>query len=420
MKFFLTHLFSRLQWYESAEYVLMALMAMVMPVSWRLGLWCMVLVLGIAVIKTFVTHRIGNKSLSRQTRICLYLMILYYLVHLISVAYSSAPKEGWDIMVLKLPLLLLPLYFLVSDTSYLRREHVSVFSYLLALVLSLRFLIMALRAIVCYIQGTPINLLIDFHFDPLHHNYLAMYILAALVLLYVELVHHGGDPQWRKRRWLVALDMLLLIMYLVIIGSRSGLVILAFLFIVCMFHLAVIRKKWILTGMTAVALALLIGVSYLAMPTLYWRTLYSIEKIAAGEQGDGRQVMWKCGAEALQGHELFGYGCGGYWDVLRKRYIAHDFAEGYTHEKYSTHNQYLETALSTGIVGTAILLAMILMPIIIALKRPRRSLPLFLFSIVYASCLVFEATFGRQMGLLFVCWWYGILLPTSHPSEIQS
>ena len=161
----------------------------------------------------------------------------------------------------------------------------------------------------------------------------------------------------------------------------------------------------------------MIGVSYLAMPTLYWRIIYSVEKIAAGEQGDGRQVMWKCGAEALKGHEFIGYGCGGYWDVLHERYVAHDFAEGYTHEKYSTHNQYLETALSTGLVGLILLLAMVIMPIVLAICKPRRNLPMMLFSIVYALCIVFEATFGRQMGLLFVGWWYGILLLNPPPFE---
>lgn len=322
-------------------------------------------------------------------------------------------------MGLKLPLLLLPLYFLLSDTSYLRRQHVSAFSYLLAGTLTVRFVIMAIRAIIGYLNGTPISLLVDFHFDPLHHNYMALYLLTAIALLYVELVRHTDDAHWRVGRWLLAADMVVLMMYLVILGSRSGLVVLALLAVACLAHLAFVRKRWMLTGLTVAALVVMIGGSYLAMPTLYWRIIYSVEKIAAGEQGDGRQVMWKCGAEALKGHELIGYGCGGYWDVLHERYVAHDFAEGYTHEKYSTHNQYLETALSTGIIGLVLLLAMVIMPMVLALHKPRRNLPMMLFSIVYGLCIAFEATFGRQMGLLFVSWWYCALLLNPAPLEHQ-
>ena len=417
MKHFFTSLIAPLRWYEQVEYCLMALMAVALPIHWRLGLWGLVLLLVFTLVKSVTTHRIGNPSLTRPIRICLYLMMLYYLVHVCSVAYSSDPQEGWAIVGLKLPLLLLPLYFLLSDTSYLRREHVSAFTYLLAGTLTVRFLIMAVRAVIGYLNGTPISLLVDFHFDPLHHNYMALYLLTATALLYVELVRHTDDPRWRLGRWLLAADMVVLMMYLVILGSRSGLVILALLAAACLAHLAFVRKRWMLTGLTVAALVAMIGVSYLAMPTLYWRIIYSVEKIAAGEQGDGRQVMWKCGAEALKGHELIGYGCGGYWDVLHERYVAHDFAEGYTHEKYSTHNQYLETALSTGLVGLILLLAMVIMPIVLAICKPRRNLPMMLFSIVYALCIVFEATFGRQMGLLFVGWWYGILLLNPPPFE---
>ena len=420
MKHYLTSLTAPLQWYEKVEYSLMAFMAVAMPIHWRLGLWGLVLLLALTLVKAVVTHRIGNPSLSRPIRVCFYLMMLYFLMHVCSIAYSSDPQEGWSIVSLKLPLLLLPLYFLLSDTSYLRREHVSAFTYLLAGTLTVRFLVMAVRAVIGYLNGTPISLLVDFHFDPLHHNYMALYLLTALALLYVELVRHANTPGWQIGRWLLAIDMVVLMMYLVILGSRSGLVILALLAAACLAHLAFVRKRWLLTGLTVAALVAMIGVSYLAMPTLYWRIIYSVEKIAAGEQGDGRQVMWECGAEALKGHEVIGYGCGGYWDVLHERYVAHDFAEGYTHEKYSTHNQYLETALSTGLIGLVLLLAMVIMPMVLALHKPRRNLPMMLFSIVYALCIVFEATFGRQMGLLFVGWWYGILLLNPTRLSVES
>ncbi len=114
--------------------------------------------------------------------------------------------------------------------------------------------------------------------------------------------------------------------------------------------------------------------------------------------------------ELVKERPLTGWGSDGYWPELRERYRAHDFAEGYEPERYNTHNQYLETLLMTGSVGLAVLLMMVLVPAVASCCKPRRNLPMALFTIVYGGFLMFEVMFGRQMGLLFICWWYGLLL----------
>ena len=265
------------------------------------------------------------------------------------------------------------------------------------------------RAVGHYILGTPLRELIDFHFDPLHHNYLAMYLIATVAMLYAELSRRWRRPLWKRWRWVVAADMLLLAGYMVIMGSRSGLVVFALVAFACLLHLALVRKRWAATGAVLALLLVAVGTSYAVAPRLYWRIVYSAEKMLAGEPGDGRQIMWQCGMELVDGHELIGRGCDGYWEELRERYRAHDFAEGYVPERYNTHNQYLETLIALGVVGTAVLLAMIVCPVVTALRRRNRNLPMLLFTIVYAGCLMFEVMFGRQMGLLFICWWFGVL-----------
>ena len=114
--------------------------------------------------------------------------------------------------------------------------------------------------------------------------------------------------------------------------------------------------------------------------------------------------------ELVKGHELIGWGCDGYWEELRERYRAHDFAEGYEPERYNTHNQYLETLITLGIVGAAVLVFMVVYPAATALRRRSRNLHMLLFTIVYGGFLMFEVMFGRQMGLLFICWWFCLLL----------
>lgn len=416
----LTKLFSGFKWHQTIEYLLIVLLTIATPIDWHLGVWVLMALTLFTLVKGIVTRRVGNPALGRLPRICLYLLILLYVIYMVSTLYSSNPTEAWSTTIITMmPLALLPAIFLTSDMTFLQQKHRSALIHLLAITLTVRFVVMAIRATISYLHGTPANMLIDFHFDPLHHNYLAMYLIAAVVLLYTELQKNWISPTWHKIRWLTIADMLLLILYMVIMGSRSGLVVLALVAVVCMIHLAFVKKQWLATGLMIIALGITIGASYLAAPKLYWRILYSIERLASGQQGDSRQMLWLCGLEVLQGHEIIGLGCDGYWDLLKERYIAHDFAEGYTHEQYNTHNQYLETALATGIVGLSVMLAFILMPIFIACRRKSRNLSMILFTLVYAGCIAFEASFARQMGLLFIFWWYAILLLDLRKSPVK-
>lgn len=407
----LTQLFWGLKWHQSIEYIIMMFITLSVPIDWHFGVWGLMALVLSTIVKVVATHRIGNPAINRATKISLLLIMLFYGCYMASTIYSNNPQEAWSTTIITmLPLLLLPIVFLISDMSYLRANHRAALIYLLAGTLTMRFVVMAINAVARHFQGIPFNELIDFHFDPLHHNYLAMYLIAAIALLYTQLSKHWKSDNWRRTRWIVVADMMALAIYMVIMGSRSGLVVLALLALACLVHLAFVKKQWAATGLMVIALGLMIGISYLAAPRLYWRIIYSAQKIASGQQGDSRQMLWKCGLEVLDGHEIIGHGCDGYWDLLHEKYVEHNFAEGFLHEQYNTHNQYLETALATGLIGLAVMLAFMLLPFIASFTHRPRNLPFVLFSLVYAGCIAFEGSFARQMGLMFIFWWYAILL----------
>lgn len=406
-------LFAGMSHLEKVEYALMLLMTVAVAIHWTAGVWCMAALILVAAAKCIVTRRIGNPALSRSAKVSMWLMIALWVLHAVSALYSSHPDEAWSRAMMMLPMLLLPLLFLLDDLSYLRRQHLSALVFLLAGVLTVRFGLMLCRAVYHYFYtGIPLGQMLDYHeyhFDYMHHNYMSMYLIATIALLYAEVARCWHRPEWRRWRWAVAADMLLLSGYMVIMGSRSGLVVFALMAGACLLHMALVRKRWAATGAVLALLLVAVGASYAVAPRMYWRIVYSAEKMLAGEPGDGRQIMWQCGMELVEGHELIGWGCDGYWEALRERYRAHDFAEGYEPERYNTHNQYLETLIALGMMGAVVLVAMVVMPAVVALRRHSRNLPMLLFTVVYAGCLVFEVMFGRQMGLLFICWWYGVL-----------
>ena len=104
----LKHLFKELQWHQASEYSLLALLAVSLPLSWRIALWCLILLCANTLIRIFATRHVGNPALDRPTRICLCLMMLFYLVYALSGIYSNNPHEALSTISTMLPLLLFP------------------------------------------------------------------------------------------------------------------------------------------------------------------------------------------------------------------------------------------------------------------------------------------------------------------------
>ena len=454
---FIHSYFHGFAWHQASEFAILIFITLAIPIHWRLGIYGLMLLCVNTIIRIIATHKIGNPALHRPQYICLGLMILLFLVFAVSATYSNQPSLAASTLVTMLTILVPPLLFLIVDTRYLQRRHFNLLTYLLATVLTLRFLAMLIRsafhsidssiytslttifptlltqlcswitdgvpfeplrnalatipirATAHLFNNTPFEYLEEYHFATLHHNYLSLYTLTAIALIYIQLVRHWKSPRWHTARWLVLGDIGLLSTYVLLSASRSGMVIMVLLYSVCLAHLAIKRKQWHIAGLTLLSLVVVIAVSYWAFPEKYERLTYTAERMLEGEEGDIRQTMWQSALDAAKQRPLFGYGCDGYWDELIKQYQLNKCFDASANQ-YSTHNQYLETLLATGMAGLAVLLAMILVPAILAFNKSTRNLPLLLFTLVYASSFCFEATLERQMGLLFIGFWYCILI----------
>ena len=172
----------------------------------------------------------------------------------------------------------------------------------------------------------------------------------------------------------------------------------------------IILKRPKIAGIVVLVFALFMGLNYLTMPKLFSRAQNTIEDMEAGEDGDVRQDIWECAWELVDEHEAIGYGNDGYWNDLYREYVEHDLPNCYNEEKLNMHNQYLETLVATGVVGLIVLIAMVAIPAIVSITRRYWNPIMAVFTLSYALWIFFEEAFARQMGLLFICWWYGIFL----------
>ena len=404
---------ANLKWYETLELVSMALYIISVAIHWRLGIWALALLILVAIVKMVASHKVGNPILTKASRICLLSMVLYFLVYFISIHYSSSPLGGITASGKKIPLLVLPLFFLLSDLSYIRRKNVFTMGLLIALVLTIRFCIMMTQAVLNYVSGTPFAQVIHFHFDPMHYNYLALYILTAIIILSFEAIRHWDSPRWRIWRWTLVVDIMMLIEYILMVCSRSGLLTLLMIAAATTGYL-ILLKKYRPAIIVPIAFVLFLGLNYITMPRLFSRAQDTIEEMEAGEDGDVRQDIWECAWELVDDHKTIGYGNDGYWVELYRQYVKHDLQNCYKKDKLNIHNQYLETFVATGAVGLIVLLFMVGLPALLSVTRRNWNPIMVFFTLAYALWIFFEEAFSRQMGLLFICWWYGFFLTFGH------
>lgn len=398
---------------QTIEYSLMMIFTVTTAIHWRAGIWALIALTLFTIVKAIWSKKIGNSTLSKGSRISLCLVVLFYLIFAISSSYSSDPHEAWSTtLVTMLPMLLLPLIFLVSDMGYLRKKHRTTLTILLAATLSLRFFILIIRALVRFVKG-EIPFFFTYSFEPMHHNYIAMYLVVAIALLYIDFIKPRASVQWERCRLVVLADIVLLMFYVLATNSRSGLIMLAVLTFIFLVHAAIVRKQWIKTGITVICIFLAIGFTYLTAPQMYEKVIKTSQKISSGEQGNIRTTFWTCSLKIFESRMLIGYGCDGYKDLVKDCCESHDYKDEYI----NSHNQYIETALATGFAGLGVMLLFMAWPVVVAIRQKPRNLPVILFTLTYAGCIFFESTFLRQMGLLFIFWWYGILQLNLQPDS---
>jgi O-antigen ligase len=114
-----------------------------------------------------------------------------------------------------------------------------------------------------------------------------------------------------------------------------------------------------------------------------------------------RLAIWKCSADIIKHHWLFGVGTGDVQDSLQQSYENRKFYFASRYNRYNAHNQYIQIALATGVVGLLLLLSCIIYPIWCYKKRFRGNLYL-LFILIFAFICFSESILEASKGII----WY--------------
>ena len=398
--------FENLSVLQKVEYIILLLLAFSVPISWALATKILALLVVEMLIRTIVEKGRGL-SISRHSNKKIFLFFcVTYLLYAISMLYTSNIAEGWQNMEKKLSFLIFPLFFFVSDLSYLSSKHVKALFY--SFMSGLLFFIVGnlLWAAYDYVfLDAPVTRFLGKEATKIfytHHTYMAMYACVGIIYSFVELF----ETHLKSRSKIVFLVsvQLLSILYVVLVESRAGILCMGLLFVFLFAWLFFVKKKRMITLCAGTAFSVLMVIFFLLFPSGLNRII-DTQLVYENKKEDPRVTHLKAGLSVVEENYLFGVGIGDRTEAIDEYYIKNDFkCIG-----FNSHNQYVDTTVSIGILGLLALLGYFIVPIVLFYINKDWDVVFMLFLFMIAFNAVFEAIFETQVGILFFNYIYCLL-----------
>ena len=348
-------------------------------------------------------------------------MVLFYIVHLISLFYSSDINQSIFDLEKKLSVLFVPLTFFMSQILSQKQKvyllQVFIVSVFLTVLIGIGNIVYVLQTDPYYHNLFPRYPLLVFNQNLsvfLHSAYFAMYLVFSVAAIeYMVFVKN-----WLKRHKAFWLSLAAFFILMVVINnSRSGIISLSLLLIISVFYF--LKRKYVYIGSAVIVAGL---VTLLTTNMRFQRymelgadMISSEEKLI--EEGDvliekhvKRPLFWLASIEVIKENFWFGVGNGDVQKELKKKYIEYDLNEKLDHT-YNSHNQFLSTLVSVGVPGLFFLLLVFGIPLLKALREKNYVLLSFIL-IVFVHALS-ETILARFHGIIFFSFFYGLVMTLS-------
>lgn len=385
-----------------ANYYLFLLLAFIIPLERKL--------IPPIIILLFVSSLLNGSFKFKEKKGILALALLY-VTYVVGLIYSSNLKYGLFDLEVKLSLLLFPLVFFISKIEMKTVADNILNSFIdgcfVASILSL------VSAAIQYYLYSNIN---SFFYGELalygHSSYMALFLCFSSALIYIKNIKQGNKISFPKKDLFLLALFSLIIFFLV---SKTGIISILLIHFGFIGYL-IIKNKLYLKGTVALVLIFtLLFAGYKAFPEVNNRfnelfsTVFSESK-ELNSTSSIRTAIWKTSLNILTEHP-FGVGTGDVKDVLVENYVKSglDYA---AEKELNAHNQFLQIALATGILGLLVLMIMIFYPLYYAIKNKHIIYMVFLGLIIInflteamletLAGVVFFAFFNTMLYITFV------------------
>jgi O-antigen ligase len=343
--------------------------------------------------------------------------MLFFLYHIVGMAWSTNTKFGWSDIGMKASFLAVPLIVSIGNFSLNPKRFATILSFLLAIVVK-GLLIYAAWKSWYYPEDNHWAYFFESEYSTfIHRSYWATYTaMASAWMLYMLL---SENAKW-KFPFVGVWFILSLSTFLTI--SKAGIIIwLVLTFTV--FLQFVLRKKW----------WKLLSVGALGVVGLVCFLLFSNSRIASRfkevpaaissvktvnnpsvESNTARIIMWSTSVKVIKENWLLGTGTGDVKDVLLAKNIQLKNT-GAAERNLNAHNQFLNTWAQLGIAGFLLLIMLFVTTFRNAIKN--KSVYGTLFAATMILTMLFESFVETQAGIVPFCL---LLLLVNHRVDIKT
>ncbi|QEC42195.1 O-antigen ligase family protein [Pseudobacter ginsenosidimutans] len=337
---------------------------------------------GLLFVYSFLFNTHGEKGWLLRRRLAVAGMIVFFLLQVLSVLYSSNKKEGLEMVVLRLPMLMFPIAIGTIRIGDLLKKR----------LMALWVMVMLLAAVVTFICSMVVVIRTGesswFYNDSLtvaigwQSSYFAI-LLTVTLYMFVYLIESGAWPFSRAISFVIGAFFLV---FHFLLASRMNIILLySSIFLYALYGMVLKRKYklglYIMSGLVlgALMLVLLFPKTINRFRELGYRQFdYSSRGVESHydmevkpDQWNGaniRLAVWQCGWELVQKHPVLGTGIGDKMDELMEAYKMNGFVMG-VETRRNLHNTYLDVLVATGFTGLILfLLAWIILPLLYCLK----------------------------------------------------
>lgn len=352
---------------------------------------------------------IKDRMLELKSNKLALLFLTSYFVYIICLIYSEDHKSGLFILEKKLSLILFPI---ILSTEKLKRGLVNkiLLSFVISCFLATLLSILHIYYLHFYTEIPLPSLTVEsFYRDnftsllDIHPTYYSLYIAFSAIVIVFFLFR-----DWNKLKIYVKFLALFVIVYFACINillSSRMLLLISLLILVTLLIRLLFKNR----------VAGIIIILFLTLST----TFYFIHKnnIIKKRFTELTETQWtppigiyynstnlrvgilNCSFSLLKNNWLFGFGTGSAQKNLNACYQSSGYSDVLFIDQYDTHNQYLNVWLNTGLIGLAIFLLTIVIPM---KKAYKANCFLYLaFLSLIALCCFTESLLERQNGIVF-------------------
>ena len=346
------------------------------------------------------------KSILRFDNPLLWLVGLY-LLYCVGMLWTEDLKLGFDDLVIKLPMLVVPVLFLFVPKRMLVRRRLWLYAFAFVCGLVVFELFLFAKAVIAG-GGISKTLYNSDYINFYHYTYRTLACNMALVILYkMPLTRLFA---WSAKRSAIVrfVLMALLNFFVATMYSRMGFFLLLVADALIVIDTLFVRKVYGETVAMLVIILLTIGLTFSNERFgKRYKTIHELENQKKDPKPKAdRPLIYSNALNLIGQNPILGAGTGDVKLVMNDLYKSHGITEG----NLNPHNQFLQTTIALGCVG---LLLLLMIYFCFALRLFDRGAWLLVSAVLLSAvCMLTESVLERQMGVhlcVFAYCWFNMM-----------